>query len=178
MKALKAYTITFSGLELGAHDFEYQLDRAFFEHFEFTEIEAGTLSATVHMEKKTNRLELLFSISGTVTVRCDVSDQPFEMPLQNQLELIVKFGDAYDDSNEDLLILPHGEYEINVAQYLYEAVVLGLPLKKVNPKLEETPEGQAMLKQLEAYSPESEKTNKDEEQEADPRWNKLKDLLN
>lgn len=178
MKALKAYTIKFSGLELGTHDFEYQLDRVFFDHFEFTEIEDGVLTGTVRMEKKTNRLEMLFSISGAVTVRCDVSDQPFQMPLQNQIELIVKFGDDYDDSNEDILILPHGEYEVNVAQYLYEAVVLGLPLKKVNPKLEDTPEGREMLQQLEAYSPESEKEEKNEEQEADPRWNKLKDLLN
>ena len=36
---------------------------------------------------------------------------------------MVKFGDEYNDENDDILIVPHGEYEINIAQYIYELIV-------------------------------------------------------
>ncbi len=179
MKTLKAYTIKFSGLELGTHTYDYQLDNAFFKHFGFSEFEQAGLSAKVHLEKKSNRLELLFSISGTVEVRCDVSNKVFEMPLSTELELLVKFGDRYDDSHEDILVLPQNEYELNISQYLYEGVAVAVPLKKVDPSLEESEEGREMLSKLKEYSPQAQIDSEEKDQEnTDPRWDKLKDLLN
>jgi hypothetical protein len=35
------------------------------------------------------------------------------------MNLIVRFGEAFNNDNEELLILPHGEFEIDVAQYIY-----------------------------------------------------------
>jgi uncharacterized metal-binding protein YceD (DUF177 family) len=43
---------------------------------------------------------------------------------------VVKFGEAYDDQNPELLILPHGSYEVDLSQYLYELAVLSIPLRK------------------------------------------------
>jgi uncharacterized metal-binding protein YceD (DUF177 family) len=122
-------------------------------------------------------MELVFEVKGDVEVRCDVSNKAFTMPIDNKLDLIVKFGDERNDDNEDILILPHGEFELSVAQYLFETTVLAIPLKKVDPDLEKSAEGRAMLEALEKLSPSSEEQNK-EETETDPRWDKLKGLLN
>jgi hypothetical protein len=35
MKPLKDFIIPFIGLKLGKHHFEYQINKAFFEHFEY-----------------------------------------------------------------------------------------------------------------------------------------------
>ena len=42
------------------------------------------------------------------------------------INLIVKFWEVYNDENEELLILPHGEYEFNIAQYIYETIILSV----------------------------------------------------
>lgn len=177
MHVLQAYTIKFSGLELGIHTFEYQLDKTFFAHFDFEEFEEENLKGKVVLDKKPSRLEVFFQVSGTAEVLCDVSNTPFTMPIDNDLELIVKFGDEFDNSNEDILILPHGEFELNVAQYLYECTALAIPLKKVNPALQDSKKGRAILNKLDELSPQGQEDNKSEE-ETDPRWDKLKDLLN
>jgi hypothetical protein len=31
---------------------------------------------------------------------------------------VVNFGEEYNDDNDELLILQHGEYQVNIAQYI------------------------------------------------------------
>jgi uncharacterized metal-binding protein YceD (DUF177 family) len=38
--------------------------------------------------------------------------------------------ETYND-NEELLVLPFGEFEIDVAQYIYEMIALLFPLRRV-----------------------------------------------
>jgi len=78
--------------------------------------------------------------------------------------------------NEDILILPHAEYEINIAQYMYELIVLSVPLKRIHPGVEDGTLNSDMLDKLEELRPKGlEDKNKNED--IDPRWNTLKKLL-
>ena len=52
MKNLKAYLIQFSGLKIGKHQFEYQLDNSFFEHFNFEEFNSVAIKVDLILEKK------------------------------------------------------------------------------------------------------------------------------
>jgi uncharacterized metal-binding protein YceD (DUF177 family) len=49
-------------------------------------------------------------------------------------EINCSFGDQFNNDNEELLILPFGEFEI-IAQYIYEMIVLSVPLRRVHPVL-------------------------------------------
>ena len=92
------------------------------------------------------------------------------------MPLIVKFGHEYNDDNEEILVLPQEAYKLNVAQYIYELVVVSTPAKKVHPKvLDGTMESEA-LKKLETLKITENKTVETNES-TDPRWDKLKDLL-
>ncbi len=173
MKNLKDYKIKFSGLNLGEHSFDYQLNNEFFKLFEYQDFEESDLFAEVLLRKKTNSLELQISIKGTVTVPCDLTTELYRQPIDGSAEVMVKFGEEYDDSNEEVLILPHGEHELNVAQYLYETAVLAVPLKHVSPDAEKSEAGKEIREKLENLSPEAE-----DEKSTDPRWDKLKNLLN
>ena len=53
------------------------------------------------------------------------------------MKLIVKFGEYYDNSNDELLILPQGSHSINLDQFLYEMVVLSMPIRNVHPGIED-----------------------------------------
>ncbi|TCK67869.1 uncharacterized metal-binding protein YceD (DUF177 family) [Winogradskyella wandonensis] len=177
MKAMKAYTIPFVGLKVGKHHFDYQIDNTFFLEFDYNEFNAANLNVDLLFEKKTTLLELTFTATGIVNVNCDVTNEPFDLHVEDSFKLVVKFGEDYNDDNEEILIVPHGEYQINVAQYIYELIVLALPAKKVHPGIEDGTLKSDILTKLEELSPKENKTKEDNIEETDPRWDTLKKLL-
>ena len=171
---LKAYDIHFAGLKDGEHLFEYQIDNHFFELFDYHEFNEVSQRVSVRLQKKSTLMELHFLSQGTVNVNCDITDEPFDLPTESSLNLVVKFGEEYNDDNEELLILPQGEHTLNVAQYIYEILVLSVPAKRVNPNTQSF--AQAM-ETLEALSP-KELDEAEDDSQIDPRWNELRKLLN
>ena len=175
MNNLKEYLIPFVGLKIGKHQFDYQIDNTFFKNFDYDEFNDVSVKVDIVLEKKSTMLELDFKHKGTVNVPCDVSGEEFDLPIKGKLKLLVKFGDTFNDENEELLILPHGEFQVNVAQYIYESIVLSVPLRRVHPGVKDGTLSEVVEK-LESLAP---KENKTEEQkdDIDPRWENLKKLL-
>ena len=176
MKQLKAFTIKFVGLKLGEHCFEYDIENTFFEHFEYNEFNNTKVKVDVLLNKKTTLMEFNFKAKGTVNVNCDLTNEPYDQEVSNEFDLVVKFGDEYNDENDEILIIPRGEYQINVAQLIYELIVLGVPSKRIHPGVIDGSLQSDILKKLEELSP-KEKKNASENETIDPRWNTLKKLL-
>ena len=176
MKPLKDYTIQFVGLKEGKHCFEYQIDNKFFEHFEYEEFNDVKLDVKVDLNKKSTLLELHFKTSGTVNVNCDLTNEPYNQDINNDFDLVVKFGNEFNNENEEILIIPHAEYEINIAQYIYELVVLSVPFKRIHPGVTDGTLNSDILDKLEELSPKGLEEKEDNE-DIDPRWNTLKKLL-
>ncbi|WP_373058031.1 DUF177 domain-containing protein [Zunongwangia sp. H14] len=176
MRKLAAFTIPFVGLKLGKHHFEYDIDNEFFDHFEYDDFNSANVKIDLLFEKKTTMMELTFQASGTVNVNCDLTNEPYDQPIDSSLFLVIKFGEEYNNDDEDLLIIPHGEFEVNVQQYIYELIVLSLPLKRVHPGVEDGTLKSDVLDKLEELSINKKENKKDGE--TDPRWDKLKNLLN
>ena len=173
MKDVKQFNIPFVGLKEGSHSFEYQIDNKFFEVFNFDDFFDANLKVDINLVKKSTLLELDFTTNGTVNVPCDTTNEPFDQKIETTLALIVKFGQEFNDEHEDILILPHEAYQLNVAQYIYEMIVLAVPTKRVHPKvLDGTMDSEALrkLKELEIKKEET-------VEETDPRWDKLKNLI-
>ena len=177
MKPLKEYTIQFVGLKLGKHHFDYQIDKKFFEQFEYDEFNDVNVKVDLLFEKKSTLLELQFKVAGTVNVNCDTTNEPYEQKVRGVFDLVVKFGEEFNDENEDILIIPHNEYEINVAQYIYELIILSMPTKRVHPGIKDGTLQSDILKKLEELSPKGLEEKEKTEEEIDPRWNTLKKLL-
>ena len=176
MKPLKDYIIPFVGLKVGEHHFDYHIDNTFFNYFEYDEFNAVDVKLDLKFEKKQTLLELYFSASGTVNVNCDSTNEPYNQAIDDQFKLVVKFGNEFNNENEEILIVPHGEYEINVSQYIYELIVLAVPAKRIHPGIEDGTLQSEILSKLEELSPNKDKKTKSPE-DIDPRWNNLKKLL-
>ena len=176
MKPLKEFTIPFVGLKLGKHQFEYNIEKPFFEHFEYEDFNNVNVKVDLILDKKSTLLELHFEISGFVNINCDLTNEPYNQTIKNAFDLVVNFGDEYNDENIDILIVPHGSYEINVEQYIYELIVLGVPIKRIHPGVEDGTLDSEILEKLEELSPRL-KEEKEKEEDIDPRWNTLKKLL-
>lgn len=175
MKDLKDFNIPFIGLKLGSHLFEYQIDNKFFEAFNFDEYLDANITANVDFVKKTTLMEVSIRIDGTVHVPCDTTNIAFDQEIDGNLNLIVKFGPEYNDDNEDILILPHEEYQLNLSQYIYELIVLSVPSKRIHPKVLDGTMKSDTLDKLNELQITTEKPIEDTE--TDPRWDKLKNLI-
>lgn len=177
MRPLKAYDIQFVGLKLGKHIYDYEINQTFFEYFEFNEFNTINVNLNIHLEKKTTLLELNFSGNGSVNINCDVSNEPYDQPINFNFNLVVKFGQEYNNENDSILIIPHGSYEINIAQYIYELIVLSIPQKRIHPGVEDGTLNSEILRKLEDLSPNADLKGESSSNDVDPRWNKLKKLL-
>lgn len=129
--------LTFSGLSLGEHALEYHLDDAFFASYENPDLEGLNcpVKITGSLLKANNMLTLNLAFDGLLDCQCDISNEPLSLPLTNAFQVIVRFGDAFDDSHPDLIILPFGEIEVDLSQLFFELVALSIPMRKVSPDL-------------------------------------------
>lgn len=171
MDKLQNYNIAFTGLKLGKHQFKFEINQAFFDLFgteqEFFNPE---IDINVLLEKHSTFLEFWIDINGTVQLICDISNDEFSHPVENEMKILVKQGEEYDDSNEEVITIPHTDSDFNIAHLAYELVTLSIPMKKIAPDLDDD-----YQKILDQYSP---KIEKEEEQaeDIDPRWEALKKL--
>jgi len=90
---------------------------------------------------------------------------------------LLTWGDEFNDEDTDILILPHGAYELNIQQYIYELIVLAVPIKRIHPGVKDGTLNSDILKKLEELSPKVDLEKEVKEDEIDPRWNTLKKLL-
>ncbi len=174
MTTHKEFNIPFSGLKIGKHTFEYQISNTFFESFGYREFNDADIKVEVVLNKLNTVLELEMVANGSVNVACDLTSEPFDQVVTANLALVVKFGNEFNNEDDEILVLPHGEYQLNVSQYIYEMLVLAVPSKRIHPGvLDGTLESEA-LKKLEELQPKESKKDKDK---TDPRWDALKNLL-
>lgn len=167
MKVLKEFVIPFVGLKEGVHDYEFEIGKSFFESFEYSEIEQGSVHAEVSMEKKERMLIFNFRLSGEVQLPCDRCLSPLEMPIEGADRLIVKFGSEYEEESEEILIIPETDSMIDISSFIYEYIMLKLPIQRVHPESENRCD-QTVVEMLDQQV----------QVETDPRWDALKDLKN
>lgn len=170
----KEYSIPFSGLKQGKHEFRYKVDNTFIQSFGFQEFNSVNVDLLVLLDRQSTMLEFELKATGTINVDCDLSREPYDQPVNADLRLVVKFGDEYNDEDDELLIIPHGEHQVNIAQYVYEMLVLAVPLKRVHPGVLDGSLQSELLEKLEELQP---RALKKKEEETDPRWDALKNFL-
>ena len=133
MKDLKEFDISFIGLKDGINQFEYTIENEFFDFFNYEEFYNSNIKTGLIFLKKSTMFELSFTFSGWAEITCDVTNELFQYPIETSVDLIVKFGSEFNDENEELINIPYADHKMNVAQYIYEVIVLALPLKRIHP---------------------------------------------
>ena len=175
MKEMQEFTIPFVGLKLGVHQLNFNITKSFFEYFEYDEFNDVSINLDVLLDKKATLLEFTLEYNGYVNVNCDVTNEPYNQDISGEYHFIVKFGEVFNDENEDLLILPHGSYEVYIQQYIYESIVLGLPSRRIHPGIADGTLKSDILDKLEELRLNgSEKKLASEKDKTDPRWDSLR----
>ncbi len=165
-KALRQFQIDFYGLANKEHNYRFELDSELLGLFEQDIVKSGKGGCNLRLEKSETMIVLHFDIDATVELVCDVSLRPFDHEIKTIHEIMVKFGDEPTELSDEVIVLQWDTKSINVAEYIYEFLLLGIPMKKVHPELE------AERPDLLYVS----KGEEEEEQAIDPRWEALKKL--
>lgn len=128
------YVIPLSGLKPGYSTFNFEIDREVFDMFEDSEISEGHLAVSVVADKGSSHVGLEVKINGDVSVCCDRCLEMFDHPVDSVNRLLVRYGSLRDEADPDIIILPVGEHELDLKQYLYEFIHLALPIKRIHPE--------------------------------------------
>ncbi len=182
------YKIPLKTISEGIHTFDYELDNGFFEKIDSPEVRKGTVKVVVTLKKTADIFELNFDLDGIVYVPCDRCLDDMEQPVSYKGKLYVRFGSDFSQESDEVVIVPENEGEINIAWFLYEFIVLSIPSKHVHPpgkcnKAMSSKLRKHLIKNsddddgFDISDEELADDADDEESEIDPRWNKLKDII-
>jgi len=134
MDMTKGYSIACKGLKNGVHDFSFKVDGALFEAYGNEEIKGGDCDVAVTLTKADAQFMADVSIRGSVVVACDRCLEDCRVPIVFEGRLLVKVSDEVHEYDGETLWLLPGEDEIDLAQYIYESIVLSLPYRRVHPE--------------------------------------------
>lgn len=186
MKFLRSFDIEVIKFKEGSHEIDFQIDDQFFSQFEDNDlVQKGDLTARVLMHKGANLIEMEFQIAGKVRLTCDRSLEEFDQDLDIQEELIFKYGSEEKEIDENIYMITRDTPSINVAQFIYEFILLALPAKKIHPNHrneldDEEVEAEGLYVYIDGEGDadweDSEDGEEEEDQPVDPRWEMLKNL--
>jgi uncharacterized protein len=166
----KDVKIAFTGLKEGLHEYRFDIGQEFFESFEGSIVETGSVAVDLEFEKGTNLFVISFSVSGEVETLCSRCGGRMLQEIEGDAKFFVKFGEDDLDVTDDIIMVKPHEHEIHVSQYVYEAISLALPL---NPQHEDEEEcDQDVLEKLKSQY----LVDKETEEQTDPKWDALKGL--
>lgn len=170
---LSEFDIDFVKLKEGVHEFQYRIGKPFFDAFENSEVLHANVEARISLDKQHQMMQADLQMTGTVGVTCDRCLETLNMPVDTQYRLIYKTQEEAGREPQgevELVFIAPQEFTINVAQPIYESVLLAVPMIRNCDGLENKPCNREMLEKLD-------KLKQTGEGESDPRWDKLKDLL-
>lgn len=129
----RTITIVVKSLSFGSHQFDFQLDKGFFDGYLNEDIVGAHLAVAVRMQKVDNvSMHVEVGIQGVVDVVCDRCLDALELPISYQAALTQEEVDEAWDTETG---------ELDLSQYVYDSVCVSMPIKKThepggcNPKM-------------------------------------------
>lgn len=164
----------------GTHEFRFEFGKAFFEQFENSSFSDGSIKAHLILHKTESVFNAKLDISGSVEATCDYCLEGIHLPLQNSLDFIIKLSDVKREDNEEkeIYYVLESDSRFNIGKYVYDLIFVALPLQKTCEKPGELDIcNKDMIGKLNELKHKDENAG-EEKGDTDPRWDKLKDLLN
>lgn len=190
MDYLSQFQFNILGLNKDSYEFEFQLDSAFFEAVESPEVKDGNLKTTISlMRLAEGSFSFTFHTIGTVKVLCDRCLDEMDYPIDTQDSLILKLGSDYSE-DDDVITIPEEEGVFDTASYIYQFIMLDIPIKHVHAPGKCNAEMMEQLKQhlairsneedddMEMEDEEDAVADTNDDRPIDPRWSELLKIKN
>jgi len=181
MDYLERFSIPIKGMNLGIHEYLFDIDNEFFSNFENSLISEGEYEVKVNCDKKERMYILNFEISGTYSSKCDRCLTKIEIPSLIDYKIFLKYGIAGKDfiakDSDDVIYIDEGDFKYNLSGIIHQLIILSLPFTNTYD-CENDPNPKCDFEMLEYLEGEKEKITNDEEIVINPIWEKLKKDFN
>ncbi len=166
----KDYIIQISKLKKGDNFYNLQLNKELFENFDCKEADDLDCRLELKIVRNERLVEIYFSFKGTMSLICSRCLSKVELPIEKDSVLYVKFGEEYSEPDINEIIIPENENDIDLLSYIYEELRLEIPISPMHESEEDC--DREMIEILRANKAQE----KEEKEDLDPRWAKLKEL--
>lgn len=181
MNIVKKCVVPYKSLSVGKHSFEFELHDSYFKAFDGSELLGGEVVVNVEATRGSNVMTLDITIEGEVKVECDRCLEECELPVDYEGDLVVRVSETEDDYEGEIMWISPMQADVDLAQYIYESVVLSLPYQKVH---EEDEHGNPMcdLEMLEKFKIVTDQefealvVEKEQPEGRNAQWEKLKEI--
>ena len=172
MCSLETLQVDLKGVTDEISVFNYALDDDYFKFIEAPDVKKGKLKCELTIRKGTSFFELNFHTEGTIQIPCDRCLEDMNQKICTDDRMIVKFGEEYSEE-DDFVTVSEEKGILDVSWFIYEFVVLNIPIKHVHEH------GECDAKMMELLNEHivGEDDGEETEKEIDPRWSKLSELL-
>ena len=170
---LETFQLHLKMLKEGENRFKYSLDDGFFEAIDAPEVKSGKLDVELSAHRTADFFELNFHTKGWVNIPCDLCLDDMKQPIDTANRLLVKFGEAYSEDDEQVVVEENNPV-LDLSWFIYEFIVLNIPIKHVHAPGKCNPE---MIDMLHTHMA-TQGAGDNDQQAVDPRWMKLKEIKN
>ena len=132
MAKFSQFNIDLKNLPEGDNTYSYELDRKFFDSIDHEDVRKGNVKVELTVKKTIDAFEFNFQLAGTIQIPCDRCLDQMNQEIDTNNRLIVKLGEEYSEESDEIVTIPADEGAINIAWYLYEFIVLDIPIKHVH----------------------------------------------
>jgi len=140
MKHNREFEIAWQGLKPGPHTYVYDIDDVFMQEQEVDDtFKDWNVKITLGFDKHESFFMMHFDIDGLVTVPCDRCGDEFRLKLWDEFNLVVKLlGEDSEkiEDEDDVVFIPRSETVIDISNWLYEFIMLSVPLQHLHPDKE------------------------------------------
>ena len=183
MAKFSQYKIDLENLPDGTTAYSYELNQKFFDAIDHEDVKRGIVTAELTVTKTVDAFEFDFHLFGAIQIPCDRCLDEMNQEIDTTNRLVVKLGEEYSEETDELVIIPENEGTINIAWYLYEFIVLNIPMRHVH---EEGKCNKAMTSKYRKHQAveildtdvvdDNDLDGDSSEEDTDPRWDELKKL--
>lgn len=133
-KEVVTYIIEQSTLDKGINHFDFNVDDSLFHRYENREMLNSSIKVSVDIEKNSNQMLMKLKASGKGDLQCDRCLDNFTHNIDLNNEILIKLDNETNyDLDADYVTLNTEENKFDIAYFIYEMLVLGLPQKRVHP---------------------------------------------
>ncbi len=136
MGSKRMYEIAFVGLKQGEHEFEYELNDAFFKEKGAEDVENMHANIKMLLDKNNGFMLLKFYVGGNADVSCDRCGNTLKVELWDEFSMVVKLTEDPIKANEeeedaDVFYISKTESHVDVSDWLYEFGMLSIPTQHI-----------------------------------------------
>lgn len=153
MGKFSEFKLPLKSIPVGKQEFSYHLDKAFFGNMENADVRDADVDVHLEVTHKNDVYDLVFHLTGTLTVACDRCLDNLELPVDTTYQVAVKYGDDYRDDADGMVEIPESDNYLNVAYMIHDTAALAIPIKHVHPLGKCNRAMSSLLKKHRAHTP-------------------------